>query len=472
MSYPIFNAFSKETIPPPGQFPMVVADHSTVVVTVNGIQIALYNGAEINDKRKGINADSVWFKLTSVESTRLKKLDIDLLRAIHEYLVENIDGNVTFKERKVTDTGEYDVAVTDKGAKNAILIRGEDWSKKVEISETGRRAYIKFKINTLIELLLGLEDETLRETILDAIKATKLNIKGIEPLKVGEEFIKYLNKDPEHTLFEMIDQFLLKNKPYYIHQVIGNLIGQQPFGGFSLPSDISMVYKSPDNFNRYLESFGIPFLESGGHLFGCENAGTFPYGNHHSIEDKGILDRELKKDTNTVQAYGVHLPSSGVGNRESLYAIVTAKNKELGGKPFIVLGDTNITNSKIKGEEPLNLKASAEEMSRRTGNKVRIVMRNVLITKSREGGPFTNAQIYKSGVETTEQDGMMVIVIGEADIVEDDTHDVIVALPSLEGSGRVRKARKSRKAKKHSKRARRGGSRKNKSKKQKKSRKN
>lgn len=515
MSY-VFNAFSKATIP---QFPMIMADHATLIGEINGFLIALYNGADIKDTRKGLNDDSIWLGLLPEQFESLQKLDNDLLGAIHVWL----STNAFLSEREPrTATNNDDDEYTREIL--GVLQANKDWSGKINIPDDKKKDYVIFKINKLRELIYGLRDTDLINLILNKFE----DIYG-----EGHSLYIYLKNPPtddkilEPLAIKSIDGIADKSS-YYIHQVIGNLIDQQPFGGFILPHDLAYQYKSIKAFEAYLQGFAMNVIESGGYVFGCENAGTFEHDNHSSIQvskkDKVIknLNKKLeKKDGTSLQVFGVHLPSSG-DNRELLYNFVTDKYKELkekgeGEEPFIVLGDTNITESKLEGEEPpFNLQASAQEMSKRTGKKVSIVMRNVVIKKGRGGGPFMNTQIYKSGVITKEQDGMMVIVIGNPCINFDTTHEIISASPgeaaeaalgaaaaqaalgegaglgtegggaglgseglgaspgggAAEGGGRVRKARKSRKAKKHSKRARRGGSRKNKSKKQKKSRKN
>ena len=96
-------------------------------------------------------------------------------------------------------------------------------------------------------------------------------------------------------------------------------------------------------------------------------------------------------------------------HRELLKTIVGETVRKSSHPVSIVLGDTNITES-----PGLELQVLAQEMSNETRRTVRIVMRKVKVSKMRIGGPLSNTQIYKSYLPVSEQDGMMVIVIGEA----------------------------------------------------------
>ena len=217
------------------------------------------------------------------------------------------------------------------------------------------------------------------------------------------------NKVVKPKTKENIISFLKEKKGYYLFQIPGTYINTQPFGGFNFTEKPDDMYKSSSEFKKYLHE---TFYDTKNYAVEIDNSGLNCY-----FSDS-CAPIYFKKENSEV----IHFKKSKVFHLDSSGAKIDDIEDILDNKTVdIAMGDSNLTTSKLhpddkntirnknKSKSTISHADICKEVSIQYPNYA-VLMSNFEITKSRQGGPFINTQIYKSDSEPlTEVDGMMIL---------------------------------------------------------------
>jgi len=356
MSVKEYHAFSSKstnyTIKLNGnKLPIMLADHSVIYLPMeDGKPYVVFSGADTWDKRKGIKetAKTILKGITDKGMGALKKADETLMTNLQSLIIKN------------TGPGKLFTYKTGTNAKN--LFKKTKWHTKLDYN------YVDGSMDT---------DES--AFIVECLKHCRKALSSSKNLKG----VKTLLKKSESDCLKEMKAFVKKGtkgdkeRGYYILQVPGAFLDTQPYGGFKFTDGRSDVYKSAASFGDHIDKY---LGSVGSRVYGTEMGG-------HTCKTQIIESTEPSDDV--VLWHG----SSKGPSVDDLKA-------QLNGKK-ILLSDTNMTQLKI-GK---SWKTISKEIP-----DYYILSSNFKVTKSRDGGPFFNSQIYKSEPgNNSEIDGMVII---------------------------------------------------------------
>tara|TARA_B110001469_G_scaffold127336_1_gene147804 strand:- start:3603 stop:4895 length:1293 start_codon:yes stop_codon:yes gene_type:complete len=356
MSVKEYHAFSSKatnyTIKLSGnKLPIMLADHSVIYLPMeDGEPYVIFSGADTWDKRKGIKetAKTILNGITDKGMGALKKADETLMKNLQSLIIKN------------TGPGKLFTYKTGTNAKN--LFKKTKWHTKLDYN------YVD-----------GGMDSMENEFILECLNHCRKALSSSKNLKK----VKTLLKKSESDCLKEMKAFVKKGtkgdkeRGYYILQVPGAFLDTQPYGGFKFTDGRSDVYKSAAAFGVHIDKY---LGSVGSRVYGTEMGG-------HTCKTQ--INESTEPSDDVVLWHG---SSKGPS--------VDDLKSQLNGKK-ILLSDTNMTQLKI-GK---SWKTISKEIP-----DYYVLSSNFKVTKSRDGGPFFNSQIYKSEPgNNSEIDGMVII---------------------------------------------------------------
>jgi hypothetical protein len=422
-----YDAFSKVatdttvTVGDKENMPIMIADHSVIYLPMkDGNPYVIFSMADIFNDRKGINDGSIFNYQPGAETgaVNIPDTEIQKIKAmdgrIYGKLIDTIKQNIEDDDEQL-----FSVKVGDDGVSQSVeeVFAEEGWQSKLTYNFAGsfydyqkatdfkeNKEKVKVFIKATIQICKT-EIEEVLEKVDHLYLKSKLN-------NILNELNTNLNDAGLNDQVESVKNQILKGntreigtaRGYYIFQPPGNLIKQQPFGGFVFPADLDDIYKSRENFTVFLNK--LRYDPTTSRVFATEVVDGPKEITNRGIEKGGVnmteQDDNEKKTLN--EEYLWHGGSDGPKFTE-----LQTITKKPGFK--ILLSDTNMTEKKSKDKDHNGTFQDISEKLKEEVPGLYVLSSNFKIKKSRMGGPFYNTQIYKSETSTAppEIDGMVII---------------------------------------------------------------